>query len=83
MEVTMADKKQRQKLASVDQDLRMETELEADPMLTLSEGRASKPQSWRRSRGHRDHRYSGVGHQPALEADGACLPRTIECCLPG
>ena len=40
----MADKKQRQKLASVDQDLRMETELEADPMLTLSEGRASKLQ---------------------------------------
>ena len=37
----MADKKQRQKLASVDQDLRMETELEADPMLTLSEGRAT------------------------------------------
>ena len=37
----MADERQRPKPASADPDLRMETELEADPMLKLSEGRAS------------------------------------------
>jgi hypothetical protein len=41
MELTMTDKRQRPKPASADPDLRMETELEADPMLRLSEGRAS------------------------------------------
>ena len=37
----MANERQQPKPASADPDLRMETELEADPMLTLSEGRAS------------------------------------------
>jgi hypothetical protein len=37
----MADEKQQPKPASADPDLRRETELEADPMLTLSEGKAS------------------------------------------
>ena len=37
----MADERQRSNPASADPDLRMETELEADPMLKLSEGRAS------------------------------------------
>ena len=41
MGLTMADERQRPKPASADPDLRMETELEADPMLKLSEGRAS------------------------------------------
>ena len=44
MELTMADERQRPKPASADPDLRMETELEADPMLKLSEGRASRLQ---------------------------------------
>ena len=37
----MADERQRPKPVSADPDLRMETELDADPMLKLSEGRAS------------------------------------------
>jgi hypothetical protein len=40
MEATMADEKQ-PKPPSADPDLRMDTEFEADPMLRLSEGRAS------------------------------------------
>ena len=40
----MADERQRPKPASAFPDLRMETELEADPMLKLSEGRASRLQ---------------------------------------
>ena len=36
----MANGKQRRKPASTDPDLRMDAELEADPMLRLSEGRA-------------------------------------------
>jgi len=41
MERTMANARQQPKPASADPDLRMETALEADPMLTLSEGKAS------------------------------------------
>jgi hypothetical protein len=41
MELTMANERQEPKPASADPDLRMDTELEADPMLTLSEGKAS------------------------------------------
>jgi hypothetical protein len=37
----MANERQGPKPASVDPDVRMDTELEADPMLTLSEGKAS------------------------------------------
>jgi hypothetical protein len=44
MEPTMANERQQPKPASADPDLRMETELEADPMLRLSEGRASRLQ---------------------------------------
>lgn len=40
----MVNGKQQTKPASADPDLRMDTELEADPMLRLSEGRASKLQ---------------------------------------
>ena len=40
----MANERQHLKPASADPDLRMDTELEADPMLRLSEGRASKLQ---------------------------------------
>ena len=40
----MANKRQQPKPASADPDLRMETELEVDPMLRLSEGRASRLQ---------------------------------------
>ena len=40
----MANERQQPKRASADPDLRMETALEADPMLTLSEGRASRLQ---------------------------------------
>ena len=42
----MADEKHQSNPASVDPDLRMETELEADPMLKLSEGKASPFQIW-------------------------------------
>jgi len=46
MELTMANERianerQEPKPASADPDLRIETELQADPMLTLSEGKAS------------------------------------------
>ena len=37
----MANERQEPKPASADPDVRMDTELEADPMLTLSEGKAS------------------------------------------
>jgi hypothetical protein len=37
----MANERQKPKPASTDPDVRMDTELEADPMLTLSEGKAS------------------------------------------
>jgi hypothetical protein len=37
----MAHERQEPKPASTDPDVRMDTELEADPMLTLSEGKAS------------------------------------------
>ena len=37
----MADERRQPKPASADPDLRMETELEADPLLKLSEGKAS------------------------------------------
>jgi hypothetical protein len=40
MESAVANEKPPKKL-SADRDLRMDTELEADPMLRLSEGRAS------------------------------------------
>jgi hypothetical protein len=43
-ELTMVNEKQRP--VSADPDLRMETELEADPMLRLSEGKASPLQIW-------------------------------------
>ena len=66
----MADERQRPKPASADPDLRMETELEADPMLKLSEGRASRLQiRGRRSRDHRDRRCGGVRYQPALATE--------------
>jgi hypothetical protein len=41
MERTMANEKQTPKPMSADPDLRMDTKLEADPMLRLSEGKAS------------------------------------------
>jgi hypothetical protein len=41
MERTMANVRQQPKPASADPDLRMETALEPDPMLKLSEGKAS------------------------------------------
>jgi len=41
MELTMANERQEPKPASADPDIRMEIELQADPMLTLSEGKAS------------------------------------------
>ena len=37
----MANERQEPKPASADPDIRMEIELQADPMLTLSEGKAS------------------------------------------
>ena len=40
----MANERQQPKPASADPDLRMDTALEADPMLRLSEGRASRLQ---------------------------------------
>jgi len=40
----MVNGKQEPKPGSVDPDLRMDTELEADPMLRLSEGKASRLQ---------------------------------------
>jgi len=42
MEGAMVNGKQQPKPGSVDPDLRMDMELEADPMLRLSEGRASR-----------------------------------------
>jgi hypothetical protein len=42
----MAHEKHQSNPASVDPDLRMETELEPDPMLKLSEGKASPFQIW-------------------------------------
>jgi len=44
MEGAMVNGKQEPKPGSVDPHLRMDTELEADPMLRLSEGKASRLQ---------------------------------------
>ena len=65
----MANERQEPKPASADPDVRMDTELEADPMLTLSEGKARSSDRERGARDHRDRRCGGVWPQPALATE--------------